>query len=455
MARRVDGPGNSPEMNSTPLSKRDYHCFVSYASEDIDLARRLVDWLTASGLRVWFDKARLPAGKPVIDELTREMCNSRACLLVLTEAALSKHYVKHEVSVACTQQVTEPGFALLAVRTDPLLDPTSRFPSLQTLSWMDLPKGELTLDAARHILLSLTPPVTHAKQARHIYVSCSWGVNEEPLTQRVCAPLVERGVRLIGDAQDQGKFDRLRVQRIMSGCTGHLVILPERRPPGKTPEETYKYFLAEWEIGRTLGLARRTFCVSRSVLPPQLQAEAIEIGSASERVTFERDLVELHDETEPNEPYVFLAADHKRTGDRNEAARDIIEQVVGMECWLGRDYPSEQLREALIEKIVEANVMFADVACVRDEHTNRLRPNLNTCIEAGVAMGARRPVFVTALDPESFDPGVTDKTTQVAFMFRNSQIQWYRDHVDYLSKIHRLAMVMRRRIISDEVKVTK
>jgi hypothetical protein len=414
----------------------------------------MADWLTSAGLRVWFDQSRLNAGSPVLDELTRQVCNSRACLVLLTATSLTKNYVKHEVNVACEQQVSQPGFTLVAVRTEPALDPTSRFPALRTLSWMTLPNGELNVETARRLLLSLAPPVAQAAGVRHVFVSCGWGEGEQPVTRRVCAPLAARRVRLIGDAVDQKQFGeegKARVQRIMSGCTGHLMVLPARRPTGQTPEYAYRYFLAEWEISRRLNLARRTLCMSRASLPVQLQAEAIEVGNAENTTVFENELLSLHDETEPISPYVFLATDYKDNADRNEAARDIVEHVLGMECWLGKDYPTEQLREAIVQKVAGANLVFADIACARNEHTNRLQPNLNTCIEAGIATGSRRPVFITALDPETFDPAVSDRTTQVPFMFRNNQIHWYRRSVDYLAKIHRLALATRRRIINDEL----
>jgi hypothetical protein len=165
---------------------------------------------------------------------------------------------------------------------------------------------------------------------------------------------------------------------------------------------------------------------------------------------FEPELIALHDETEAIAPYAFLATDYKHNAERNAAARDIIEHVLGMECLLGEDFTSEQLREAIVSKVIGANLIFADLACLIDEVARVLRPNLNTCIEAGIGMGARRPVFVTALNPESFDPEVRDKTTQIPFMFCNHSIQWYDSAVNFLAKIHRLSMATRRRIINQE-----
>jgi hypothetical protein len=150
-------------------------------------------------------------------------------------------------------------------------------------------------------------------------------------------------------------------------------------------------------------------------------------------------------------PYVFLGSDFKRSLQRNQCAREIVEHVLGEECWMGNDYPAEQLREAIVEKVIGANVVFSDLSSARDVPTNRLMPNVNTCVEAGIAMGARRPVFVMSLDPTSFDPDVSDKTTQVPFMFRNSQIQWYGSDEEYLAKVHRLARMMRRRILNQEL----
>ena len=48
-----------------------------------------------------------------MDELTRQVGECRAFLVLVTDAALTKHYVKHEVDIAADQQVTQPGFTPL------------------------------------------------------------------------------------------------------------------------------------------------------------------------------------------------------------------------------------------------------------------------------------------------------------------------------------------------------
>src|SRR5437016_4274945 len=94
-------------MSDPVLEKRDNHCFISYASKDGALAQRIANWLGEAGLRIWFDQVRLGAGAPVVDELVRQVCNSRAFLLVATEKALTKDYVKHEVDIACEQRAVD------------------------------------------------------------------------------------------------------------------------------------------------------------------------------------------------------------------------------------------------------------------------------------------------------------------------------------------------------------
>ena len=441
-------------MSDIPLHERKNHCFISYGSEDANIAHSLAEWLVLAGLTVWLDKTRLGAGAPILDELARQIWNSRAFLLVLTETALSKPYVKYEVDLACQQQVTMPGFGLLAVRNDPTLDPTSRFPNLSKLSWADMLNGNLDLNIARRLLLSLSPVTPLTRSSRHIFVSTGWGDNEAPVMRRVCAPLAARDVRLIGDATDQKQFSEggaARIQRIMSGCTGHLMVVPARRSSTRSPEEVYKYFIAEWEISRKLRLARCVLCEDRSVLPAQFKEEAIEIGTGEDLSLFERPLMDLYHEIEPGAPYVFLASDYKHLAARNAAAKEVIQHILGMECWQGSDYPGDQLREAIVDKLIDANLIFADLACRWDARASQLLPNLNTCIEAGIAIGARRPVFVTALDPATIDPQVKDKTTQIPFMFRNHNIQWYPNDAGFLAKIHWLARSTRRRIINMEL----
>lgn len=62
-----------------------YDVFVSYSQNDRPWARKLFEDLTARGLRVFFDKDRLDAGKPWDDELRTNLNASRSLIVVWTD----------------------------------------------------------------------------------------------------------------------------------------------------------------------------------------------------------------------------------------------------------------------------------------------------------------------------------------------------------------------------------
>ena len=94
---------------------------------------------------------------------------------------------------------------------------------------------------------------------------------------------------------------------------------------------------------------------------------------------------------------------------------------------------------------------MADLGSRTDATSGRLVPNLNTIAEAGIAVGAGRPLYVTAHAPATAEPADGERTRQIPFMFRNSQIHWYADDVEFLAKVHAIAMASRRRILNGEL----
>ena len=210
------------------LKSRTYDCFLSYAGkENSELATKIATELQNAGLSVWFDKSRMAGGAAILDVLTSEICNSRAVLLLLTKSSLEKPYVKHEIDIACHQQINVPGFNVVAAITDPAIDPVLRFPSLMKSSWLSFPDGDVNIESITNLILALTPQVKRETTGRHVFVSCGWGEAEQPVAARVCRFLAERGVRLIGDETSRREFGeegKKRIQRIMAGCSGHLII---------------------------------------------------------------------------------------------------------------------------------------------------------------------------------------------------------------------------------------
>jgi hypothetical protein len=267
----------------------------------------------------------------------------------------------------------------------------------------------------------------------------------------------KEGAFLVGDSQDQRSFKEQghqRAQRIMSGCSGFLAIYPdrtERTEPGKTPEEIYKYFSAELEIARKLGLVERIYCARRESLPASLRENPIlEWKEGTDFPDLQEQVAAFLDDVGTRQPHSFLATDYKRLQDRNEAAKDIIESLLGMQCHLGKEVLGSELRKQIRTLIVEANLVVADLACGFEDNTDVLRINVNTCIEAGIAFAHEKPLFLTALDP-TFRNSDVSKTYSVPFFFRDHSIEWYRDDPGFLAKIYRIAFNRRRRVINDEL----
>jgi hypothetical protein len=67
--------------------------------------------------------------------------------------------------------------------------------------------------------------------------------------------------------------------------------------------------------------------------------------------------------------------------------------------------------------------------------------NLNTCIEAGISMGANIPLHLVSRGPRRKPP----------FMFLDQQVWYYSDDVDLLGVIHKIAYPYRRRVLNYEL----
>ena len=81
---------------------------------------------------------------------------------------------------------------------------------------------------------------------------------------------------------------------------------------------------------------------------------------------------------------------------------------------------------------------------------------MNTCIEAGIALGANRSreahstepiaVFLTA----RYVSGQRNRVQQLPFMFQDDQITWYLDEAELMAHCRRLLQPYRRRVMNYE-----
>lgn len=441
-------------MVTRDFEKRPYDCFISYGSEDAGIAEKLTQFLIQSGMNVFFDRTRFTGGNPVEEELARAMAQSKSCLALLSPNSIKKNYVRHEIDCASRQAVTNRGAFRFVGALLESFDPSKHVEFMGNLSWMDLHGGNLAIPSARQALLSIRRSETLPKLGQpQIYVSCSWRDHETHPRDQLLRSFAEHGAFLVGDSRDQQSYREegpKRIRRIMSSCAGFLAIYPLRNDTTKTPEENYKYFTDELALARELKLPVKVFCVNPTLLPPSLQGAWTVIPAKAPFPDLREEVVNFLDDVGSAAPHAFLATDFKRSQHRNEAARDIVEHLTGMSCTLGKEVSGGGLRQQLIDGIRKANIVIADLACAMSEDGSSLTVNINTCVEAGIAMASDRPLFLTSLDPTKAGSAAR-KTEAIPFFFRDHSIEWYANEIEFLATIHRIARERRRRILNDEL----
>ena len=132
--------------------------------------------------------------------------------------------------------------------------------------------------------------------------------------------------------------------------------------------------------------------------------------------------------TPPKPKYIFYGTDLKdEHKERNKLVRRLIQRVSAMPCLMGEDIRQGHIQQEIAKRVVGASVMIADVS----------EENLNTCIEAGMAIGAKVPLHLLAGGMRRKPP----------FMFRDQQIWHYDNDVDLIGIVHNLVLPYRRHTI--------
>jgi len=351
-------------------------------------------------------------------------------------------WVKEEFDASVDQRAqSKDEFKIIPIRVEECDVPAF----LSTTKWIDISKSGFNLDVASELLLGLysADQDLEGESYRDIYVSRSWRdmpENESLLADAVCEVAVKFGFRLVGDSPDQKGFDKnTRVKDIISSCSGLIAILPDRGGGN-----TSKYMLQEIEIASGLGLPYIIVAEDTVAIPEAHSEKALEVvrpkkSDLEDMATFKKMLTpaisNLNDEwqTPPNPHYIFYGTDfddaHKQ---RIVLIRRLIQRVSAMRCLMGEDIREGQIQEEIKKRIMGSFMMIADIT----------EDNLNTCIEAGIAMSARRTLHLVASGPRHRPP----------FMFRDQQVWYYENDVQLLGLVHNLVRPYRRRIINYELK---
>jgi hypothetical protein len=134
----------------------------------------------------------------------------------------------------------------------------------------------------------------------------------------------------------------------------------------------------------------------------------------------------------PNPQYLFWALDLESDAARpSSKLRHLIERVTGLETVVGDEIHQEPLHSAIVKAISQAFVVLADLT---DD-------NVNTCIEAGMALATGANVELIA----------RGKPRRPPFMLRTLQMPTYSGPVEQAAILHRILRPYRRRVINAEL----
>jgi hypothetical protein len=442
------------------LSDRPFHAFLSYSHKDREIALTLHRWLTRdAGFHIWFDENHLEVGCPVAASIAGQMSACRTWIALASRNSVVSDWVKPECDEAVHCATKNPNFRLIILRIDDceIWEGVSRF------NWIEMPGGVLTPAIARDIIDRLDGRVWSGRQKgfRDIYISRGWRLPDKSFADAVCEAFCDRKwrLRLIGDMADHTDWDSNRIREILSSCSGHLVILPRRSPT----EEEYHFFLAEIALSTELGIPALLLAETDTPLPASLKIPVCRLVTAEEyhrswlvkppewQEKFLENLIEP-----PAPQHLFLAAEFKDNVERVSHMRDFIEAVTGIPCHIGRDFEGQGLRDQIVSGLASASLVIANLGSFGVTTSDNPDLNFNTCVEAGIALGASSarqfagkkplPVLLTA---QSL-PGEKGRTARLPFMFRDSQITWYSNEVELLAHCHRLLQPYRRRIMNYE-----
>lgn len=98
-----------------PKRSQRYQIFLSYASDDKDIARKIADKLIKSGVRVWFDMYELKTGDSLAAAIRNAISASDYLVVLLSPNSVNSVWVQNELNAALAHELTTRDITLLPV----------------------------------------------------------------------------------------------------------------------------------------------------------------------------------------------------------------------------------------------------------------------------------------------------------------------------------------------------
>jgi hypothetical protein len=424
----------------TPLNQRPNNIFLSHSSRDkLDFVDGLYHWLTKkAGLKVWYDR-NLVSGE-VASNLEIAIDSSQAAIIVLSENAVESPWVKTECGRLQEEAARNGGdFRIATVRLDSV-DPPGL---LKSFKHIDIAEGALSANTASLLMDSLFGGKDSAT-GKSVYLSRGWRTSERPAAERLCQALQMSGLRLVCDWTDQPHYDTDRVRNIMEGTGGLVAIVPHRGNG-----ETSKYIIAEIATARDAGMPILPF-IHRDVtvrpewsLPePLVFDDAVGKQKAGELAELFGNRIEDFAQSwrkAKRGEHIFLGHSLEENIDDNFlTARGMLSRITGLPVEVGGLVGGFEAQSEIVRLVQEAGLCIIDITNLTYENLPaKIDFALNSCIEAGIALGCNKPLYLTCRGPRRSPP----------FMLRNKQVWFYEDDLDLIGKLRQIAALHRRMVL--------
>jgi formylglycine-generating enzyme required for sulfatase activity len=162
----IAGPDSAATHSA---AKEAPHVFVSFASEDIELARRAVHSLERAGFRCWLSERDIEPAASYPASITHALAQSGALLLILTESANASPHVLREIELAFNARIP-----ILPIRLSGVLPSSDLAYFLSTTQWLDAGSGlgDADLEKAEYRLRDILQRGSSIK--RRITLLRSW-----------------------------------------------------------------------------------------------------------------------------------------------------------------------------------------------------------------------------------------------------------------------------------------
>jgi TolB-like protein len=156
--------------------------FLSYASQDAEVASRLCEALRAAGIEVWFDQSELRGGDAWDQKIREQIYSCRLFLPVISANTEQRDegYFRREWAMAVdrTRDIVHKRAFLVPVVIDGTTERGASVPEkFHELQWVRLPNGSVTpafVDRVTRLLLPSDPPVPAAAKASSVMPDSIW-----------------------------------------------------------------------------------------------------------------------------------------------------------------------------------------------------------------------------------------------------------------------------------------